>query len=110
MANDHRPTITLMNLGFIPPFLRNKYLLASLAFTVWMLFFDKDDVFMQAKRRNELRQIEANKEYFRQQIAEDRKLSEELKNNPAAIEKIAREQYKMKRDDEDLFIIRPEKD
>ena len=65
---------------------------------------------MQAKRRNELRQIEANKAYFRQQIAEDRKLSEELKHNPAAIEKIAREKYKMKRDDEDLFIIRPEKD
>lgn len=99
-----------MNLGLIPPLLRNKYLLASLAFAVWMLFFDKDDLFMQAKRRTELRQIEANKEYFRRQIAEDRKLTEELKNSPAAIERIAREQYKMKRDDEDLYIIRTQKD
>ena len=99
-----------MNLGFIPPFLRNKYLLAFLAFAVWMLFFDKDDLFMQAKRRSELRQIEANKEYFRQQIAEDRKLTEELKNSPAAIERIARDQYKMKRDDEDLYIFRTEND
>ena len=99
-----------MNLGFIPPFLRNKYVLATLAFAAWMLFFDKDDVFMQAKRRNELQQIEANKEYFKQQIADDRRLTEELKTNPAAIERIAREQYKMKRDDEDLYIIRTEKD
>lgn len=94
-------------LSRIPPFLRNKYILATLAFVVWMLFFDTNDFFMQMKRKSELRQIEESKSYLKQQIAEDRKFSEELKTNPEAIEKYAREQYKMKRDNEDLFIIQP---
>lgn len=94
-------------LSRIPPFLRNKYILATLAFVAWMLFFDTNDFFMQMKRKKELRQIEESKSYLKQQIAEDRKFSEELKTNPEAIEKYAREQYKMKRDNEDLFIIQP---
>jgi cell division protein DivIC len=86
-------------------FLRNKYLLALTAFGVWMLFFDKNDFFAQLDRKKELKDLQESKGYFLQQIAEERKFSEELKNNPAAIEKFAREQYKMKRDNEDLYLI-----
>jgi cell division protein FtsB len=76
-----------------------------------MLFFDDNDILIQRQRKNELRALERSKAYYTEQIAEERKFSEELKNNPAAIEKFAREQYKMKRDGEDLFLInrpRPE--
>lgn len=96
-----------MKLPFrIPRFLYNKYLLATTGFVVWMLFFDRNDFFTQHARRNELKALEKNRAYLTQQIAEERKFSEELKNNPAAIEKFAREQYKMKRDGEDLFLIK----
>lgn len=89
----------------IPAFLRNKYIISAIAFVAWMLFFDKDDIFMQRKRKNELRQIEQTKAILKQTIIEDRQFSEELKTNPQAIERFAREQYQMKRDNEDLFII-----
>jgi cell division protein FtsB len=95
----------------IPSFLYNKYLLSTVGFVVWMLFFDDNDILIQRQRKNELRALERSKAYYTEQIAEERKFSEELKNNPAAIEKFAREQYKMKRDGEDLFLInrpRPE--
>ena len=96
-----------MKLPFrIPRVLYNKYLLATAGFTVWMLFFDRNDIFIQRERRAELKALERSKVYFTQQIAEERKFSEELKNNPATIEKFAREQYKMKRDGEDLFLIK----
>ena len=87
------------------PFFRNKYLLAATAFVVWMLIFDRNDFFTQMDRKKELRDLQESKQYFVEQIAEERRFSEELKNNPAAIEKFAREQYKMKRDNEDLFLI-----
>lgn len=89
----------------IPSYLYNKYLLATVGFTIWMLFFDRNDVFVQHDRSNELKALERNKAYFIEQIAAERKFSEELKKDPAAIETFAREQYKMKRDGEDLFLI-----
>jgi len=92
----------------IPAFLYNKYLLTTAGFIIWMLFFDRNDVFIQRQRGNELRALEQNKIYLTKEIAAERTFSEDLKKDPAAIEKFAREQYKMKRDGEDLFlIIRP---
>lgn len=91
----------------IPSFLRNKYLLATAAFVVWMLFFDRDDVFTQMERRKDLREIQASKSYYQKQIAENQKISKELQFNASAVEKYAREKYLMKRDNEDLYIIQP---
>jgi cell division protein FtsB len=89
----------------IPPFLLNKFFLSAIAFAVWMLFFDRNDFFVQSERRNELRELQVSKTYFTKQIEEERKFSDALKNNPAAIEKFAREKYLMKRDDEDIYLI-----
>ena len=91
----------------IPSFLRNKYALSSIAFVVWMLFFDRNDVFTQMERKGELNELIQSKAYFEKQIAENRKFSKDLQFNASAIEKYAREHYMMKRDNEDLFIIQP---
>lgn len=91
----------------IPSFLRNKFLLASLFFLVWMLFFDRNDMFTQMERRSELDELRQSKQYFEKQIAENRKFSKDLQFNASAIEKYAREKYLMKRENEDLFIIQP---
>ncbi|HEX2532156.1 MAG TPA: septum formation initiator family protein [Chitinophagaceae bacterium] len=94
-------------LAHIPSLLRNKFFLATAAFTVWMLFFDKDDLFARRERQRELRALQESKEYYTEQIARERKALEELQSNPAAIEKYAREKYLMKRENEDLFLIQP---
>ena len=91
----------------IPSFLYNKYFLAATAFVLWILFFDRNDVFEQMNRKEELHKLQESKLYFTQQITEERKFSEDLKHDPAAIEKFARERYHMKRDNEDLYIIQP---
>jgi cell division protein FtsB len=59
------------------------------------------------ERRHELDKIEQSKLYFSRQIEEDRKFSNDLEYDAAAIEKFAREKYLMKRDNEDLFLIQP---
>lgn len=88
-------------------FLRNKYLVAALLFVGWILFFDKNDLFAQFQRNSELRELQRSKAYYQREIEKERKFSQDLKNNPATIEKFAREQYLMKRDNEDLFLIEP---
>ena len=94
-------------LNHIPSFLRNKYFLSVGGFVIWMLFFDRNDMFTQMQRRSELTELRQSKHYFEKQIAENRKFSQDLQYNASTIEKYAREKYLMKRDNEDLFVIQP---
>jgi cell division protein DivIC len=94
----------------IPSWLKNKFFLAATAFVLWIVFFDENDLILKSRRNAELKELKASKAYYISEIAKERKALEELKSNPAAIEKFAREQYMMKRDNEDLFVIeKPEK-
>lgn len=92
---------------YIPAFIYNKYFLASALFAAWMLFFDRNDLFTQMERKNELKQIEDSKDYFAKKIAEGKKFTVDMRSNADAVEKFVREKYLMKRDNEDLFLIQP---
>lgn len=83
----------------------NKYLLAAGFFVVWMLFFDQRDFFQQRERMKELKKLEAKKRYYVQEIEKTKKELADLQNNPAALERFAREHYLMKKDGEDIYII-----
>lgn len=94
-------------LQHIPSFLKNRYLLTGVGFTVWILFFDSRDlVTSHFRERRELMRLEASKKYYEQQIDVTKRELQQLKTNPALLEKYAREKYLMKRDNEDLFRIR----
>jgi cell division protein FtsB len=85
--------------------LKNKYLLVSLIAFLWMLFFDRHDLLFQYRLRRKIKQLEQDKLYYQSLI---QKLNEEkimLIKNPDALEKYAREQYWMKQENEDLYII-----
>ncbi|MEO6221177.1 MAG: septum formation initiator family protein [Ginsengibacter sp.] len=84
---------------------KNKYLLAVATFTIWMLFFDRNDFSLQLKRVNELNKLQQSEKIMDKQIAETRQELELLKTNPETLEKYAREKYMMKRENEDIFII-----
>ena len=87
--------------------LTNKYLLTGLGFTAWILFFDaRDFITTHFREKGELTKLQQSKKYYEQQIATTRKELDQLKSNSALLEKYAREKYLMKRDNEDLFIIR----
>lgn len=95
-------------LNLIPAWLKNKYFLSISAFIVWILFFDPRDVFTQMEHRRELKELQISKAWYQKEIAKESVEAEQLKTNPALIEKYARENYLMKRENEDIFII-PEK-
>ena len=88
-------------------FLRNKFFLTTTSFVVWMLFFDRNDMFTQMERKSELREMKQSKAFYQKQIAENQAFSRDLQYDAQAIEKFAREKYLMKRDNEDLFIVQP---
>ncbi len=94
-------------LSHIPSWLKNKYLLAGTAFFVWIIFFDKNDIPSSFEAVKSYKKLQQTEQHLNKQIADTRKDLDMLKTNPQTIEKYARENYMMKKDNEDLFIITP---
>lgn len=56
-------------------------------------------------RKSELNDLQDKKKYYEEEIARTKKELSDLNNNPAAIEKYAREHFQMKRNNEDVFMV-----
>lgn len=85
-------------------YLSNKYLWISLFFLVWMLFLDNYSWLNHRKLNEEISELEVNKTYYQEEIARDMKQIKQLQQDHF-IEKYARENYFMKRPNEDIYII-----
>ena len=91
------------------PWLKNKYIVSIVVFLVWMTFFDRNDFISQYSYKQELNKLNVDKQYFIDQVEENKKSINELMSDPANLEKFAREKYHMKKENEDVFlIIRPD--
>jgi len=85
---------------------KNKFVLASIFFVGWMLFFDHNNLFLHLQYRAELNELKQRKQYYKDQIEKTKQDIDLIKTNPLWMEKVAREQYLMKRDNEDVFLVR----
>lgn len=86
-------------------FFRNKYVITVAVLAVWLLFFDRNDVFTQYNRHKEVLKLEQEAQYFKDEIARNKKEGIELQSNPKLLEKFAREHYLMKKDNEDIYLL-----
>lgn len=93
----------------ILPYIKNKYIITIIGLTVWVIFFDKNDLKTQLELRQKVKQLEKERDYFSQEITVINTEIKELTTNPKTLEKFAREKYLMKRDNEDIFVIVEEK-
>ena len=91
--------------GFFLPLLRNKYSLTLIVFFVWVVFFDSNNLIERTFNLRKVHQLEKDKIFYEEKIKDDRAKLDELESDPANLEKFAREQYLMKKDNEDIFII-----
>lgn len=89
----------------VPSFLRNKFMIGGVLFVTWLLFVDRNNTFTQFTLSSEENKLEDQKAFYLQEIARARQDQFELLSSPEKLEKFAREQYRMKKEDEDLFII-----
>ena len=85
--------------------LKNKFVVAAIIFIVWICFLDENNLLERFQNLKELRQLKADKEYYQEKIEVDSKRLNELKTDNDNLEKFAREQYLMKKDNEDVFVI-----
>lgn len=89
----------------IPPWLRNKYVITIVSFALILFFFNKDNVFALATRKKTLNSLERQINQYEDELIQLREQQQAFKNDQEALEKFAREEYRMKKDDEDVFVI-----
>lgn len=84
---------------------RNKYILSIAIFVVWICFFDRNDLFTQYDRKQELNKLQASATFYEKEIKSTKKHLTELNNDPLVLEKMARENFYMKRNGEEVFVV-----
>lgn len=82
----------------------NKYLLVLLAFVFWMLFLDSNSWLIHHELDVEIGNLEKNKQYYLSEISNDKAIINKLSDS-LELEKFARREYFMKRENEEIFII-----
>ena len=82
------------------------YQIAILIALIAMLFFFSDSSLLKRmKYENEIRDLKAQIEYYRNQTETDKAKLNELQSNVENLEKYARENYLMKKENEEIFVI-----
>ena len=85
--------------------LNNRYVYSTILFLVVLLVIDQFNVFEQIKLNNSLKDQKQQIEYYEKENAKSRQYLYDLQNDTATMEKVAREQYLMKRDNEVIYLI-----
>lgn len=82
----------------------NMYILVLTGFVVWMLFFDTNNLMIHLELKKQVKKLEKDAEFLKKEISKDKKTIEKL-SDPKELEKFAREQYYLKKKNEEIYLI-----
>jgi cell division protein DivIC len=84
--------------------LTNTFVLIFTPFLIWMLFFDENSYRVHRKFNQEIKDLESTISFYQMKIAEDKATIDKL-GDSLQLERFAREQYLMKKENEDIYIV-----
>lgn len=82
-----------------------KYAVVCIVGLILIGFLDENSMWSHFKNRQRITELTEEKARYEEEFQRDQAQIKELDKNPKAIEKIARERYYMKEDDEDIFVL-----
>jgi cell division protein FtsB len=85
-----------------------KYYVISAIFIVITFLVGETNIFQRYRNWKKIERLEREIERYRNEIENNKRKLEELQTNKDGLERFAREEYLMKKDDEDIFIISDE--
>ncbi len=91
------------------PYLKNRYFLTFLGFLLWLSFFDRNDFITTHSYRQKLNALCKEERYYEEEITKNKVALNNLLTNRENLEKYGRENYFMKKDNEEIFVIVKEK-
>ena len=84
---------------------RRLWLISIGVFGLLIVVFDKNNLIEAWRLKQKINALEVQETYYRQKIAEDSTVLENLKND-RYLEQYAREHYLMKRKEETIYLVR----
>ncbi|MDR2205872.1 MAG: septum formation initiator family protein [Flavobacteriaceae bacterium] len=91
--------------NFFKKYVLNKYFITIFLFLVWMIFFDSTSFLVINELNGDLDKHEKQLEYYKKEYKKNDDFYKKLMNNKNEKEKYARENYFMKKPNEEIFII-----
>jgi cell division protein FtsB len=88
--------------GFIAHY---KYLVVTVLGILIIGFFDEDSFMRRIQLELQISDLKSDIDKYNKQYEDDSKQLREIRRNSKTIEKIARERYFMKADDEDIYVL-----
>lgn len=82
----------------------NMYVLVLTVFVVWMVFFDTNSLLIHWELQQQIDNLEKQRDFLHEEIEKDKKIIEKL-SDPEELEKFAREQYYLKKKNEEIYLI-----
>ena len=89
----------------LPFFLRNKYIFTVAVFLLWIFFFDKTNVVSHVGELSKIQKLKSEILFYENGIREVTNQLNQLNTNNETLEKFAREQYYLKKEGEDIYLI-----
>ena len=86
----------------------NKYTITLLIFAIIIVFVDSSSLIDRYKAYREKRELLKEKARYEESIKKDQEFLDAIQSDPEELEKFAREEYKMKGKNEDVYIISEE--
>lgn len=85
--------------------LKNKWIVTSILFVIWIVFFDENSIVSHQKNKRRLFELKQQEQYYKERIEADKQKLVDIEAGEEKLEKFAREQYFMSKPDEDVFVI-----
>lgn len=86
-------------------YLLNKYILTILVFLIWMIFFDNTSFLVINELNHDIQKNEQQLAFYKQEFQKNDAYFKKLMSNKVEKEKYARENYFMKKPNEEIFIL-----
>jgi hypothetical protein len=83
----------------------NKFFLITVAFIVWLLFFDSNSILSRLRYRDKLNDLKQEKKFYLHEIRNDSILTQKILTDSLELERYAREKYLMKKNKEDVYLV-----
>lgn len=103
LIKDIKPTPPALK--FVKKYILNKYFITIFLFLVWMIFFDSTSFLVINELNQEINRYEEQLEYYKTEYKKNDDFYKKLINNKGEKEKFARENYFMKKPNEEIFIL-----
>jgi len=85
-------------------FFTNIFVMILIPFIIWMIFFEENSFLTHKRFDKEIEELENSVNFYKDKIEEDKNTIKKLQDS-LELERFAREQYLMKKENEEIYLI-----